>query len=228
MSTCQSSALSINDIRSTAQAAISILAAAGIVSCLVGSAAGSEHGISRTPNDVDILALSETMTQAELKSLLVSKCPRFSLSKPESNLHASYSILKYSIPAPQLMFCHVDIFLPGMIHLPPIPHDRIVYSSQTSLPVMPFFPILLHKVQAWIAHRDSPKERARIKQSNDVQDIRELLKIAVSAHNVKLGEQTWLPPWFLQEAAEGVSEYITSHPETADSWTKVGFFVDNS
>ncbi|KAF8910930.1 hypothetical protein CPB84DRAFT_1064264 [Gymnopilus junonius] len=44
------SELTIADIHSTVQVTVSHLSASGIVSCLVGSVAGSEHGITRTPN----------------------------------------------------------------------------------------------------------------------------------------------------------------------------------
>jgi len=88
---------------------------------------------------------------------------------------------------------------------------------------MPFFPILLHKVQAWIAHCDSPKERARIKQSNDVQDIGELLELAVSEHKIHLKDHFWLPSWFLEEALQGVPRYIDAHPESAFFWAQIGF-----
>ncbi|PPQ79882.1 hypothetical protein CVT25_002938 [Psilocybe cyanescens] len=219
--------LTLDDIHSTAHAAVSVLATSGIIACLVGSAAGSEHGITRTPNDVDILVLSgsETMNPAEIKNLLVSKDPRFFLEKPATNPNASYLVLKYRLASLSQMnyCCHVDIFFPGMIHLPTIPPSYIFYSAQTALPIMPFFPILLHKIQAWIAHRASSKESARIKQSNDVQDIRELLALAVSAHKIKLDEQTWLPAWFLQEAVQGVVQYVQEHPETIPLWKESGF-----
>lgn len=134
------------------------------------------------------------MNPAEMKNLLVVKDSRFFLEKPTTNPNALYFVFKYQLTSSEMDYCcHVDIFLPGMIHLPAIPPSYTVYSAQTALPIIPLFPVLLHKVQAWIAHRASPKESARIKQSNDVQDISELLVLAVKTHKVKLEEQTWLP-----------------------------------
>ncbi|KAH9486384.1 hypothetical protein JR316_0000448 [Psilocybe cubensis] len=222
--------LTLDDIHSTAHAVVSILRASDMVACLVGSAAGAEHGISRIPNDVDILVLSgaKSMNPAEMKNLLVSKDSRFFLEKPVTNPNASYFILKYRLISSQNnSCCHVDIFLPGMIHLPPIPPSYIIYSAQTALPTMPFFPTLLHKVQAWLAHRASPKESARIKRSNDEQDISELLDFAVKIHKVKIENHTWLPDWFLQEAIEGVRAYVQEHPETAPMWKEIGFCANN-
>ncbi|KAF8913244.1 hypothetical protein CPB84DRAFT_532337 [Gymnopilus junonius] len=168
-------------------------------------------------------ALTQEMEQMEIKNLLVSKNTRFSLQKPSSNPHASYFVLTYIISTSPEKSCHIDIFLPGMIHLPFIPHDRIVYSPASGLPVMPFFPILLHKIQARLTHRASPKEHARHKQTNDVQDICELLELATTTHKVKLQDHLWLPEWFIQEAIESIPQYIVSHSETTVFWKCIGF-----
>ena len=239
------SALTLEDIHAVARVTISLLSECGIVSCLVGSAAGSEHGISRVPNvgcktkkttclftlsclqDVDILALAHDLKQQDMKDLLVQKDSRFSLEKPASNPNASYFVLRYCISGPSEKFCHVDVFLPGMIHLPYIPPDRIVHSPSTGLPVMPFFPVLLHKIQAWLTHRASPKEHARIKQVNDVQDIQELLDIAMASDKVKLEDHLWLPQWFREEAVESIPQFIAAYPETSDSWKGIGFSNNN-
>ncbi|PPQ64282.1 hypothetical protein CVT26_002164 [Gymnopilus dilepis] len=221
------SALTLEDIHAVARVTISLLSECGIVSCLVGSAAGSEHGISRVPNDVDILALAHDLKQQDMKDLLVQKDSRFSLEKPASNPNASYFVLRYCISGPSEKFCHVDVFLPGMIHLPYIPPDRIVHSPSTGLPVMPFFPVLLHKIQAWLTHRASPKEHARIKQVNDVQDIQELLDIAMASDKVKLEDHLWLPQWFREEAVESIPQFTAAYPETSDSWKGIGFSNNN-
>ncbi|KAF9566892.1 hypothetical protein CPC08DRAFT_59416 [Agrocybe pediades] len=212
-----------HNIISTAKSVVHIISTfARLPCCLVGSVAGSAHGITRTPNDVDVLVLSHSKTPLEIKQLLVSGDSRFSLEKPASNPNATYLVLKYAVTPSKS--CHVDIFLPGLIHLPEIPLERVV-CSDTGLPVMPFFPTLLHKVQAWIAHRDSPKEHARIKQSNDVQDIRELLEFAIRDETLHLDEHSWLPSWFLDEAVQSVPQYVAAHPETAPQWAQIGFTV---
>ncbi|KAF4611979.1 hypothetical protein D9613_004127 [Agrocybe pediades] len=188
-----------HNIISTAKSVVHIISTfARLPCCLVGSVAGSAHGITRTPNDVDVLVLSHSKTPLEIKQLLVSGDSRFSLEKPASNPNATYHVLKYAVTPSKS--CHVDIFLPGLIHLPEIPLERI-------------------------AHRDSPKEHARIKQSNDVQDIRELLEFAIRDETLHLDEHSWLPSWFLDEAVQSVPQYVAAHPETAPQWAQIGFTV---
>ncbi|KAF5352385.1 hypothetical protein D9756_005807 [Leucocoprinus leucothites] len=217
--------LTITEIRLASKRATVILANAGYSCCLVGSAAGYEHGITRIPNDVDILVMTEK-EPVELKNLLVSEDSSFYWAKSTTNPQACYRILWYRLPvagdldSPEKN-CRIDLFTPGMIHLPRIHIDRIVW-SESGLPIMPLFPIILHKIQAWKAHLASTKPWAGVKQANDINDIKDLLRAAEKA-NVSLGSQNWLDPWFLEEAVEGVREYIQQYLDTADGWVKLGF-----
>lgn len=165
----------------------------------------------------------------ELKNYLVSADTSFCWKKPISNPQAIYRVLWYQFPLPEATevsekSCRVDLFIPGMIHLPQIPSDKIIYSD-SKLPIMPFFPVVLHKIQAWKAHMASTKPWVTIKQENDISDINDLLAVAATAGQ-NLGNQIWLEQWFLAEAIEGVQEYVESHPETARGWRDLGFLKD--
>ncbi|KAJ3575238.1 hypothetical protein NP233_g1229 [Leucocoprinus birnbaumii] len=217
--------LTIAEIRLASKTATSILADAGYSCCLVGSAAGYEHGITRVPNDVDILAMTD-QDPVEPKDLLVSQNSAFYWAKPVTNTQASYRVLWYRLPlekssASLQKSCRIDLFTPGMIHLPRIPRDRIIWSS-SGLPIMPLFPTLMHKIQAWKAHLASTKPWAGVKQANDIHDINDLLRV-VEAVDVNLDNQNWLDAWFLEEAVDGVRMFTQKHPETARGWLKLGF-----
>jgi hypothetical protein len=111
-----------------------------------------------------------------------------------------------------------------MIHLPKIPTDNIV-RSVSGLPIMPFFPIVLHKIQAWKAHLASTKPWTGVKQANDINDIHDSLQVAEVADMPGLENHYWLDAWFLQEAVDSVQEYVQRHPNTVHGWTKLGFRV---
>jgi hypothetical protein len=107
--------------------------------------------------------------------------------------------------------CKVDLLLPGIMNIPFVPKERIykvrdegknylsskslAYSSSSSygsrsqsssnsdpLPLMPFLPLLLLKLQAWQDHGESSKLYMRQKQPTDVLDITELLALAVKKY----------------------------------------------
>lgn len=162
----------------------------------------------------------------KLKDYLVSADSSFYWAKPVTNPQASYQVLWYKFPFREASesskkSCRVDLFTPGMIHLPRIPSDKIFYSD-SNIPVMPFFPVALHKIQAWKAHLASTKPWAATKQRNDVNDINDLLNVAMTMDE-HLHDQTWLEQWFLDEAVEGVRQYIVEHPDAAPGWAKLGF-----
>lgn len=173
--------------------------------------------------DVDVLVMADN--PEEVKDCLVSNDLSFHWTKPPTNPNATYRVLWYRLPStatsPPVTNCRVDVFTPGMIHLPRIPDDQITFSD-SKLPIMPYFPVILHKLQAWKAHLVSTKPWAVIKQKNDINDINDLLKGA-TATTQRLQNQTWLEQWFLDEAVESVQEYIVKHPDTTPGWLKLGF-----
>ncbi|KAJ6541807.1 hypothetical protein B0H19DRAFT_1077597 [Mycena capillaripes] len=219
--------LSAREIQSTALATVSALKAANLSCCLAGSSACYEWGNSRIPNDVDILVLSSTKTAEEIKDLLVSSDPNFSLALPEKNPLATYRVLWYTL-APTTTTtttndtdsgspkqCPVDIFLPGVISLPFVPTEFIV-QSPNGLPVMPLLSALMHKILAWIAHGQAHRTD---KQENDLTDISGLLNIVDTRLDlIVVEDKNWYPDWFVNASFNGVARYVEEFPESAGLW----------
>lgn len=112
------------------------------------------------------------------------------------------------------------------MNIPSVPDDRIIFKSSASdIPLMPFLPLLLLKVQAWEDHGNSPRLYFRQKQPTDVCDINQLLNLALSDQpkfRVRL-EKEWLPEDFLKEGNRRVRAYIKAYPTTRRHWKFLGF-----
>jgi hypothetical protein len=175
-----------------------------------------------THQDVDIVCLTDKYTQAELKAILVANDSNF-YTVASKDPFATYRVLWHRIG---LRRCKVDVLLPGIMNIPAVPIPRITYRSRSDLPLMPFLPLLLLKLQAWMDHREADKFYLRDKQHVDVRDIGELLELAVSKYNVDLKQDgKWLPESFLRAAAKRVKAYVQSFPDSAEPWKEIGFIV---
>lgn len=98
---------------------------------------------------------------------------------------ATYRVLWYRLGYSRS--CKVDVLMPGIMNIPPVPAARIAYRrSRSELPLIPFLPLLLLKLQAWMDHGEADKFYLRVKQYVDVQDIGDLLELAVAKYNVDL------------------------------------------
>ncbi|KAF8665470.1 hypothetical protein AX16_000488 [Volvariella volvacea WC 439] len=215
--------LSRDDILLAAATTCKVLAENDLPACLVGSAACAEHGSKRTPNDVDILVMSNASSAVEIKALIMLQDHRFCLSRPHSSSPEPLTVLWFILTPPKQprRACKVDIFLPGTVQLPPIPAERFT-QSPFNIPLMPFPAALLHKLLAWRAHGQSPKPHSRVKQANDVNDIKDLLT-CLSSKDVSSTDVSWMPASFLQETTSACIAFVTAHPETRDSWSAFGF-----
>ncbi|KAJ6529228.1 hypothetical protein B0H19DRAFT_1214535 [Mycena capillaripes] len=215
--------LRLDEVERVARATVTALLSAGIRSCLVGGMACSIYGNSRVPGDVDIVCLTDKYTQAELKAILVAKDPNF-YTVASKDLFATYRVLWYRIGFRR---CKVDVLSPGIMNIPAVPVPRIAYrKSRSDLPLMPFLPLLLLKLQAWMDHREADKLYLRAKQHVDVRDIGELLELAVGKYNVDLKQDgKWLPESFVRAAATRVKAYVRSFPDSAELWRDIGFGV---
>ncbi|KAJ3790374.1 hypothetical protein GGU10DRAFT_419427 [Lentinula aff. detonsa] len=180
----------MSEIDIATRATVTALKSLNLDCCLVGSVACFAYGMSRTPNDIDMVVLTSRYTQERLKSFLVHLDARFYLiaSKDPS---ATYRVLWFRLPGYHRS-CKVDLLLPGIMNIPSVDPNRVVriqdsmnvlnspgYASSLTLstdyPLMPFLPLLLLKLQAWQDHGESPKLFMRQKQPTDVRDIQELL-----------------------------------------------------
>ncbi|KAI0771284.1 hypothetical protein BD413DRAFT_67141 [Trametes elegans] len=214
------------EILNISERVVDIFQSYGLRSCLFGSAACNLFGVSRTPNDVDVVVLTERYDQEELKELLVNNDDDFYLVNSR-NPNADYRVLWYRLPGRaggRRRKCKVDLLLPGVLNIPFVPRRRVKVIS--GLPVMPLVPLLLLKLQGWSDHRESHREDMQEKQYVDVDDISELLDIAVErGQSIWQNNLSWVPRDFLDDAQDRVVDYIEEYPDSADSWEELGFYV---
>ena len=87
---------------------------------------------------------------------------------------------------------------------------------------MLMLPLLLLKLQAWLDHGNATKYHLRAKQPVDVQDINQLLVLAV-ALGVSLSTEAWMPKSFVEAATRRVVLYGRQHPGSKCHWRRLGF-----
>lgn len=112
------------------------------------------------------------------------------------------------------------------MNIPDVPRGCAVATISgewKGLPLMPFIPLLMLKLQAWMDHRQADKQYLREKQHTDVRDIGELLDIGMRRKYNLAGERAWIPTSFIQAAERRIPEYLVYFPQTADKWKKIGF-----
>lgn len=138
---------------------------------------------------------------------------------------ATYRVLYYRLGIRRS--CKVDVLLPGIMNIPDVPIPRIVCRRRVSeLPLMPFLPLLLLKLQAWMDHCAAEKYYLRAKQYVDVRDINDLLELAVSEYGVDVAKDgKWLPESFMSAAKKRVRAYVQKFPDSAQNWRGLGFRV---
>ncbi|KAF9261313.1 hypothetical protein L218DRAFT_980962 [Marasmius fiardii PR-910] len=225
------------ETRTATRATIRVLKTLGLHCCLFGSVACSHYGMSRSPNDVDMVVLGCVWTQEELKRRVVAADPNF-YTVASRGRYAGHRVLWYRFPSSRsaLIYprsssvngrrCKVDLLLPGIMNIPPIPTSRIHYKDgRGSKPLMPFLPLLLLRLQGWEDHGESPKHWMRAKQSIDVADIVELLNLAeIKYPDVNLqNDEVWLPVSFVDEAKRRVGLFIAKYTSTRERWELLGF-----
>jgi len=189
----------------------------------------SIYGNPRVPSDVDIVCLTDKHTQAELKAILVNKNSNF-YTVASKDPTATYRVLWYrlsGLSGLRYKTCKVDVLTPGIMNIPAVPPSRIAYrASRSDLPLMPFLPLLLLKLQAWMDHRTAAKNYLVVKQFTDVGDIDELLELAVAEFNVDLkADRRWLPESFVKAAVTRVKSYVRNYPDSVKHWREIGFNV---
>ncbi|KAK0493841.1 hypothetical protein EDD18DRAFT_1178113 [Armillaria luteobubalina] len=214
--------VTLSEVLQTTRETVRTLSTLGFKCCLVGSVACSCYGMSRSPNDIDMVVLGCRLTQEELKRRVVGANASFYLIASKDP-YATYKVLWYRLPGYRRS-CKVDLLFPGIMNIPPAPPESIVHrrhpSDYQTLPLMPFIPLLLLKLQAWMDHGESTKDYMRAKQPTDVKDIIELLNIFVTAGN--LGELgSWIPESFLKADRDRRREFVKLYPHTAKHWSRV-------
>ncbi|KAH9835006.1 uncharacterized protein C8Q71DRAFT_710657 [Rhodofomes roseus] len=213
------------EICDIANRAVTIFTECGYQCCLFGSTACALYGVTRCPNDVDLVVLATPNTSTEyLKQLLVNEPNDFYLV-PSKKRDANYKVLWYRLPPGargKKRKCKVDVLVPGMLNIPAVPSAQVAYARH--LPVMPLLPLLLLKLQGWTDHRDSDRRDFRRKQHVDVEDVKELLSFACDLR-VRIGsrELGWLPADFVEAAQNRIHEFVGEFPESVLRWRSLGF-----
>ncbi|KAG6917085.1 hypothetical protein DXG01_003974 [Tephrocybe rancida] len=237
--------------RLAARMTVEILKAHGFPCALFGSMACKLYGLKRIPIDIDILVLpvpdqklnDESPTQESLKDLLVISAPDFFVLRPSRNPEATYRVL-YFRPIqtgrfPQLL--KVDILLPGVMHLPALhPNDLVwrynnilPYKSRPPEPLMPVIPfsvLLLQKLQAWNSRRAAQEPHHRKKAPVDVRDLEWMLDIGGPKHLLVWGAAVWRDRRLFDEEFERLSRervcaFCVAYPQWTEVWKYLGFDV---
>ncbi|KAH9835011.1 uncharacterized protein C8Q71DRAFT_797718 [Rhodofomes roseus] len=215
--------LTTSELHDIAKKAERIFARYGLPCCLTGGVACQLYGTTRLPNDVDLVVLTTTYQQEELKRMLVKADPQFYLVSSKDP-YATYKVLWYRFGTIYSGFarrCKVDLLAPGIMNIPDVPKRYI--ETIGGLPAMPLMLLLFMKLQARTDHRDSPKDFMHPKQWSDVFDINQLLDIA-SCRGETIREKTkWMPQSFVDAALSRIREYIANIPESKSKWRAIGY-----
>jgi hypothetical protein len=169
------------------------------------------------------VVLTTSYTQENLKRILERANSSFRTVAAKTP-GATYRVLWYQ-SSPSSYYsrkCKVDLLQPGIMNIPSVPTEAIIHRS--GLPLMPFLPLLLLKLQAWEDHGASLKYYMREKQPTDVRDIDELLRIAVRDTTIKIDKvAAWISDVFISEGQRRVTKYAGLYPASASSWARIGF-----
>jgi hypothetical protein len=178
------------------------------------------------PQDVDIIVLNlwDSWDVEDVKALLVESDDSFFLV-PSRNPRNNYMVLWYSLPPRSKRSCKVDILVPGIVEIPRVPESLITYTNIPDIPVMPFLALLLLKLRGWDDHRSHTRQDMVDKQHVDVEDIDELLDLAINHYGVHLSTESWMPKSFVKSAKARLREYVDLFPDTAWQWNEIGFNV---
>jgi hypothetical protein len=166
---------------------------------------------------VDVVVLAQD-DKEEIKRKITAADDNFYLLRPK-NPSATFRILWYRIRPG--VSCKVDILLPGMLNISPIPTHLVEIRDE--LPVLPFLPLLLLKVQAWIEHEKDERWHMKSKIRNDFRDIDEMLTLINDSH--RLDANGWLPAAFIDTSREHVKVFVLQRENTKERWNAIGFDV---
>lgn len=208
-----------DEVYLVARKATNVFRVQGLSCCLFGSAGCSLIGCTRTPNDVDIIVMSNEYTTEYLKELLVNNGKGF-YKRASKKIDATYTVL-YCRLSGYKRSCKVDILIPGILNIPFIASNRIEIID--GFPVLPLFPLLLMKLQGWSDHRASSRSDMQLKQYVDARDLVELVAIA-ARRGEHVDDGRWLPTSFLELATTRVAAFVEAHRQPTN-WRRIGFDV---
>ncbi|KAJ3729509.1 hypothetical protein C8R42DRAFT_167617 [Lentinula raphanica] len=214
------------EVQRVAQRAVTIFRIYSLNCCLFGSLACHIWGmVYRDPKDVDLVVLDNDCGDTELLKTLLAVADGDFYLVPSRDPDATYRVLYYTVGPGRS--CKVDILTIGSstsLNLPPVPLERVRNIHPfVGLPVMPLLPLLLMKIQGWLAHRESQKVHERAKVLQDAADVRMMLYIAVEKkvhiHDPECG---WMPLWFVRQMKFRVSIFVREYPDSLEDWNRLG------
>jgi hypothetical protein len=170
-------------------------------------------------------------TQEDLKAAIVAKDPVHFFLKDPKDPKATYKVLYYrpEESASYKQSSKVDILLPGIMHLPALSPQRILWQKRGEyiLPVVPFSVLLLQKLQGWDDHRKATEKRYLGKAPVDVKDLQNLLQMRNHIEPLKVlrpwSDRTLFSEEFEQLSRERVAEFCVAFPDQLWVWHQLGF-----
>ncbi|THH23113.1 hypothetical protein EUX98_g8064 [Antrodiella citrinella] len=188
------------------------------------SSGGLRQSNALYSQDVDLIVMTNSHTTEVLKNMLELGGGGDFYTRASKKVGATYRILYCKIPSLYATRYNrstkVDILIPGIMSIPLLSTTAIVRID--GLPALPFFALLMLKVQGWSDHRKSDRSDYRLKQYQDVNDIDELLVIGQQGGKKFLSEVGQLPKDFLDVGYRLLGEYVTARGGHA-SWEVLGF-----
>ncbi|KAF9498908.1 hypothetical protein BDN71DRAFT_313877 [Pleurotus eryngii] len=119
----------------------------------------------------------------------------------------------------------INILVPWIRNIPDVPTDRITYGAPgewQGLPLMPFIPSLLLRLQDWTDHLHAKTLDLCDKRHTDARDMTKLLEIAVCQVYSLDEDRTWLLASLIEGAEHRIPEYLTIHPFTSYNGRRSG------
>ncbi|KZT18539.1 hypothetical protein NEOLEDRAFT_1184174 [Neolentinus lepideus HHB14362 ss-1] len=213
----------VQELRTVARIAIDILYNKHGYNCyVVSDLACNLWGANKVPSDVDICFMpnSESDDAEHMKELLVDADSRFFLNSPKDP-SAPHYVLYLHLGGE--MHCKVDVTVSTLFEIAQHQVEMV-----DGIRVMPLVPLIMAKLKAWNDHRDASNERMRFKQWNDVDHIKNLLRIAAGR---ELRMKGWMKAWpdtvpkgLLNASKKRTQTFISSFPilSTIDDAKAVG------
>ncbi|TFK64119.1 hypothetical protein BDN72DRAFT_846874 [Pluteus cervinus] len=224
-----SSSPTISELNDVAKAAITVFKKHDLQTCVVGSLACYHYGMNRTPADVDLIVMSRSYSQEQLKEMLVREDPRFYTVRAKNWPRDTFNVLWFRISTSNTSYsvsktCKIDILQPGVMNIPSVPSQLFVQTA--GLPLMPFLPLLLLKLQAWEDHGNSSKPHLQRKQTTDVTDLISLTDLIKQRRFEKeelkaKGDWTWTGTVLLSESVGRIARFKSTYSTTENAWKQI-------
>lgn len=119
----------------------------------------------------------------------------------------------------------VVILTPGSTGFSLVPDDRINHNSLIpSLSTLPTIPLILILLHNWETHRSSPWPEEQWKEFGDIQNLNQLVDIAVEKGEHLANDKSWIPGKALEAGKKRFRDFAKQSGVTnIASWNAIGF-----